>query len=148
MSLACTLEEIASNARRLLDADQRARLIVAKPAQALPLCVDGPLLSITLHRLLANAFEAGSEQVLLAIEQTFRETRFSVVDASTQGFDASWAQEPFHTTKPSRLGLGLALVRRDVAVLGGSFALEQTEHRGTCAAILLPTADAQGDALR
>lgn len=138
MPLSCTIDEIAGNARRLLIKNQRDRLLIAKPQRSRAIEIDGPLVSIALHRLLANAFEAGSEHVLLSIEQSSESTQFAVVDSAPGSFDPSWALEPFHTTKPNHLGLGLALVRRDVAVLEGVFELERSGLGGTSAAIRVP----------
>jgi K+-sensing histidine kinase KdpD len=136
--LPCTIDEIVGGTRRLLSRERRERLLVATPPRARAIEIDGPLVSIALQRLLANAFEAGSDHVLFSVEQTSETTRFAIVDSAPGSFDPRWALEPFHTTKPDRLGLGLPLVRRDVAVLEGVFELERFELGGTSAAIRVP----------
>jgi two-component system C4-dicarboxylate transport sensor histidine kinase DctB len=139
-ALSCSLQEILAGARAQLAPALKARVLVARldPEERPALIeVDGPLLCDCLRRLIENALESGSEHVLLLARLEQGNARFSVIDAAPRGFDPDWAVEAFHTTKPNHLGLGLALTRRDVELLGGELEFLATPD-SQCARITVP----------
>jgi two-component system C4-dicarboxylate transport sensor histidine kinase DctB len=139
-ALTCSLQEILAGARAQLSPALKTRVLVARMApeeRPATLEVDGPLLCNCLRRLIENALESGSEHVLLLARLEQGNARFSVIDAAPRGFDPDWAIEAFHTTKPNHLGLGLALTRRDVELLGGELEFLTTPD-SHCARISVP----------
>jgi len=135
--LPCTVEEILRAACTPLAADQRERVLVACVEPRAELVVDGPLLANALGRLLENALEAGSGEVLLVARREPSGTSFTVVDGAAGGLLADGQTVPFFTNKPNHLGLGLALTRRDVALLGGRLEFLRTPGGETCVRISL-----------
>ncbi len=138
--LRCTLEEILSGARAALPAARRGRVLLARMGRGAALHLDGPLLSTCLRRLTENALEAGSEHVLLVGRAGPGCAVFSVIDDAPGGFDPDSALADFHTTKPNHLGLGIALTRRDVALMNGRLEFLSTPGGETCARITVPAA--------
>lgn len=128
MPLRCTLAEIVLSARSGLPPSQRTRVLVAHEPEGAKLMVDGPLLACSLRRLVLNALEAGSEQVLLVARREEEATRFTVVDDAPEKIDVEWAMPAFRSTRRNHLGLGLAIAKRDVALLLGKidFAVSKT----------------------
>ena len=120
----CTIEEIVLNAKRGLGDTTRTQLAVARVDFRARIHVDGPLLTAALRRLVENALEAGSENVLVVARRNGSETRFAVLDDGV-GFDPDWGLIPFRSTKKDHLGLGLPLVRRDVETMGGRLEFHQ-----------------------
>ena len=136
--LRCSIQEILESARRELAPEQRPCIVTAQVEPGIGLDVDGPLLSSCLRRLMENALEAGCEHVLLVSRLEPESATFSVIDDAPRAFDPAWALEAFHTTKPNRLGLGLALTRRDVQLMDGRLEFLSTPGGETCARIAIP----------
>lgn len=134
--LSCSLEEIVQAARAPLSPESKERVVVARIEPGTRLEVDGPLLATALRRLIENALEAGSGTVLVVARREGACTSFSVVDDAS-GFGPDWQPTPFRTTKPNHLGLGLALTRRDVGLLGGRLEFLRTPGGETCVRIHL-----------
>lgn len=133
--LACSLEEIVSAARQRLTPEQRERVLMARCAARMAVRVDGPLLAECLLRLIENALEASEGLVLIVARTEGTCVSFSVIDDSARALAPGWEPIPFRTTKPNRLGLGLALTQRDVALLGGSLEFAPLPDGGTCARV-------------
>ncbi len=143
--LRCTAAEIALSARHGLPVALRARVTLARMDDGAAFEVDGPLLARVLHRLIENSLEAGSEQVLLIVRPEGQRWCFSVVDDAAVPFDADWAVSAFHSTKHNHLGLGLALAKRDLALIGGTLEFRRTHRGETCATVTIPrTAEGKG----
>lgn len=140
-ALECSLEEIVRAACAPLAAAQRERVLVARVEPGSELHVDGPLLAGALRRLIENALEAGSGPVLVVARREGVTTSFSVVDDAAAGLAPDRQPAPFQTTKPNHLGLGLALTRRDVALLGGRLEFLRTPGGETCVRISLDSKD-------
>jgi len=134
--LSCSLEEIVRAARAPLSPAFKERVTLAQVEPGAELDVDGPLLASALRRLIENALEAGSGEVLVVARREASGTSFSVIDDAA-GFGPDWQPTPFCTTKPNHLGLGLALTRRDVALLGGRLEFLRTPGGETCVRISL-----------
>jgi len=135
--LACSLEEIVRAACAPLDVLARERVLVARVEPGSEITVDGPLLATALRRLIENALEAGTGQVLVVARREPAGTSFSVTDDASAALAPDWQATPFCTTKPNHLGLGLALTRRDVALLGGRLEFLRTPGGETCVRISL-----------
>jgi signal transduction histidine kinase len=135
----CSLEEIVCAARAGLPAEQRARVVSARCEPGASVVVDGPLLAGCVLRLMENALEATDELVLVVARREDAEASFTVVDDAPSALCPGWEPAPFHTTKPNRLGLGLALTRRDVALLDGRLEFLSTPGGETCVRITIPS---------
>ncbi len=136
--LDCSLDEIFFSARGALPTRQRARLVYGRPARRSLFEVDGTILSTALRRLIENALESSDENVLVLARQTRVATSFTVLGAARSPIDLDWASIPFHTTKPNQLGLGLPLVQRDLATIGGRLEVRPSGPGKTCVRITLP----------
>jgi signal transduction histidine kinase len=104
------------------------------------------LLGQVLRSLLSNAMEAcgrdGRILVRACHDTTTRQVSVSIGDDGA-GMDAVQLREagkPFFTTKPRGLGVGLALARRVIERLGGSFEIDSAPGRGTNVLLRLPIA--------
>ncbi|MEM7309972.1 MAG: hypothetical protein AAF682_25075 [Planctomycetota bacterium] len=139
--LRCTVEEIVYSARHQLPKKDRERVLIARVDRGGTLFVDGPLLARCLHRLVENAVEASTGYVLMNVREDDDATLFTTVnrDLHTQ-LDLEWAQAPFQTDKPRHLGLGLALAKRDIELLGGTLVLTRTPRGETVAMARVPNA--------
>lgn len=93
--------------------------------------------------LIKNAHESGSaaDEVTLSVIQV-AETRIVVADRGSGMSEAVIAQAllPFHSTKRSASGLGLALVREVAEAHGGRIALANREGSGLVVTLVLPAA--------
>jgi signal transduction histidine kinase len=138
MPLRCSTIEILMAARNTLPEGLRSRVLIARVCDSGTIRIDAPLLARCLTRLIENAFEAGSEQVLIVSRREDDLVRFGVVDNSPRHFDADWAVPAFHSTKRNHMGLGLAITQRDVALMGGTFELDRTQRGGTCVTVTVP----------
>ncbi|MCZ6597368.1 MAG: hypothetical protein O7B99_07015 [Planctomycetota bacterium] len=139
MPLKCTVEEIVYSARQRLPHEQRGRIAIAREERGASLTVDGPLLAKCLSRLIENALEAGSGEVLLSVRRNETETVFATLNRDVRAeIDWDWALSAFRTNKPDHLGLGLTLVRRDVELMGGELELSHTPGGETSALVRVP----------
>jgi len=136
--LRCTAAEIALSAREGLPLQQRARVLTALDGTDKVLVTDAALLSRDLRRLLENALEASSREVLVVVHHDTDSTRFAVVDDSDRSFDEDWARSAFHSTKRNHLGLGLAIAARDIELMNGTLEIQRTPHGETIATITVP----------
>ncbi len=103
---------------------------------------DPVVLAQVFNSLLANAAEAtrAGDAVRLAARREGRWIRVDLADSGSGIAAERLAQvfQPFFTTKPRGLGLGLPLARRIVQRLGGSIELDSRHGQGTRVAIRLP----------
>ena len=103
-------------------------------------------LQIVLHNLLTNAFDAvadvgpGARRVHIIVTTEGDRLRITVED-SGRGVPAgvlSQLFEPFVTSKPDGMGLGLAISRSLVKSQGGELCLDTSGASGTCFRVELP----------
>jgi K+-sensing histidine kinase KdpD len=134
----CTAREIMLAARLSLPKAWRARLLVLRNATDPVLQTDGSLAARTLSRLLRNAFEAGSDHVLLSAARRGAQLQFSVLDrASGHGIELDTAPAPFTNARVGHAGLGLVLAWHEAGVLGGNLRLSRLQGGGTRAELRL-----------
>lgn len=119
--------------------------------QAARVCADPLQIQQVIFNLLQNAFEAQSAQgnaraaIEVAIEKLDAGFRVSVCDQGGDPGEETMRRmcEPFFTTKPAGLGLGLALSQWILDAHGGRLSLTRTAS-GVCAAFWLPEEHADG----
>ena len=124
------------------------QLEVVVPADLPPLDADRTQLAMVLHNLLVNAIEAivagGAERRVVRVELTDPGDAVRiVVDDSGPGIAPeieSTMFEPFATSKPEGMGLGLAISRTLVRAHGGDLAAERLPGGGTRFVLSLPRA--------
>lgn len=102
------------------------------------------LVGQAVRRLIVNAREASEPDrpVVLEVRGTSGVVVFAVVDQGS-GMPpevSSRAGEPFFSTKPRGMGLGLYFARSVAEAVGGRLELRSTPGRGTEVALLLPVA--------
>lgn len=128
----CTAREIALAARLALPKRWRTRLLIVQDGLDEPLRTDGTLAARALARLLCNAFEAGSEYVLLSASRRGARLCFSVLDrAPGHGMALANAPEPFAVARTGHAGIGLALAWREAHALDGRVELSRLQGGGT-----------------
>jgi len=127
-------------------AGANVRLEVASTASLAPVSVDEGLLQQVLVNLLLNACDASPSGASVRLEVMSEEGAlvFDVVDEGSGIAPEVRARifEPFVTTKAESggTGLGLAMVKRVVAELGGTVSFESELGKGTRFTVRLPTA--------
>jgi signal transduction histidine kinase len=119
-------------------------LVRVETAAMAPLRTDPLALRRIVENLVRNAVESFGEgitgEVSLSTEAAPPGVRIRVRDTG-RGMtreDLDRAFEPFYTTKPTGSGLGLSIVRRLVADLGGTLKVTSEPGRGTEAIVDLP----------
>jgi two-component system sensor kinase FixL len=149
---AVDLHALVAIVQRLVAAEALARNceFVAEIAATLPWVHANPVqLQQVLLNLLMNAFEASdlpgavARRVVLRTEaEGDSAIRLSVRDHGPglppEG-PGKWF-EPFHTSKPNGLGMGLVIVRGIVEAHGGSLQVDAAEGGGACFHFRLPAA--------
>ena len=136
--LRCTLDEITQSACDGLPQAFQGRILRARHACGEAVHADGPMISCCLRRLMENAVEAGSPEVLLISRLTARGAEFTVVDAAPADLEIEWAAKAFHSNRPDRMGLGLPLVLRDISLMGGELRMHATPRGSTCIELHVP----------
>jgi signal transduction histidine kinase len=116
---------------------------VRRPDSASALA-DRTELAIALFCVIENAIEALTPIGGTLTIATRRDGANVAIEISDDGpglpFEPRRAMEQFVTTKPGRLGLGLAIAKRVVTRMRGTFELVAGSEHGTRAVIVLPAA--------
>ena len=114
--------------------------------------LDEVLLAQVLASVLANAAEAteAGEGIRLVAECQGRRVQVHVEDAGRGIAPAQRdkVSQPFFTTKPRGLGLGLPLARRAVERIGGQLSIQPLPARGTRVTLTLPLLAPDAPAVR
>jgi len=110
-----------------------------------PVIADRIQLQQLVMNLMLNAFEAlepvTGRPKQLSVRSTRADDRRAVIQICDNGIgldDPVAAFQPFVTTKPDGLGLGLAICRSIVAAHGGSLSAERNTGFGTTFTVSLP----------
>lgn len=149
VDVAAALREAVSHLAQQL---QRAGVQVEGPGEAeVPRVVgNGILVAQALRSVLANAIEAmpSGGRLHVAVREAERGQRVEVEVRDTgQGMSQSQLQEamrPFHTTKRTGVGLGLAIVRQVMDRFGGQVTIDSEEQVGTTVRLVFARAGARG----
>jgi signal transduction histidine kinase len=101
------------------------------------------LLNLILNAVAAmRTLEAASRRLVVKTEkQEDNSVKVSVRD-SGMGIDEAHEEhifEPFYTTKPTGMGMGLAISQRIINALGGAILAENNPDRGATFSFVLPT---------
>ena len=145
---ALAVEELVESARLLLRqefADAGVALSVRVEREVPPVEAERVLLQQVLVNLLQNGLEASrgkaGGQVLLRARAVARGVRFTVADSGA-GVSAAvrrTAFEPFVTSRPGGMGMGLAIARRIVEAHGGTIGIGRLPGGGAVVSFRLPT---------
>ena len=110
-----------------------------------PVCADRVQLQQLLLNLMLNALEAlepvRGRKKQLSVRSTRAEAQQAVIQISDNGIgldDPAAAFEPFVTTKPEGMGLGLAICRSIVAAHDGRLSAQRNAGFGTTFTVMLP----------
>ena len=148
----CAVRPVLEAARARLAPDlaqQGKRLLCRWPDQLGEAPLDELLLTQSLASVLANAAEAtqaGDEIRLLASLQPGQlDIVVEDTGAGLGGRPPEQLLQPFVTTKPRGLGLGLPLAKRAMERAGGSLAVESMPGGGTRVTLRLPSTAPEGD---
>jgi signal transduction histidine kinase len=143
LPLAPALDAAVAGVERDLAAVAEPHAIIYKnyAPDLLPVAHDPMLIERAVYNLLMNAVHASAagSAVTLKTRALGDKVEISVIDTGT-GIDASHREaifNPFFTTKPGLVGLGLALVTRIVNEHGGTMAVESTPGEGSVFRVLL-----------
>jgi len=136
--LRCTLDEITQSACDSLPQGFRGRILRTRHRCGEAVHADGPMISGCLRRLMENAVEAGSQEVLLISRLSSAGAEFIVVDAAPAELEMDSAAKVFQSNRSDRMGLGLPLVLRDVSLMGGELRVQATPRGSTCIELHIP----------
>ena len=142
------LSEVIGEVLRLLDsypARKHVALDVALDSDLPPVFADRVQLQQLVLNLMLNALEAlepvSGRVKKLSVRSTRAESRHAMIQISDNGIgldDPAAAFEPFVTTKPEGMGLGLAICRSIVAAHDGRLLAERNEGFGMTFTVTLP----------
>lgn len=146
---AVDLAEVVSDALRLLKKDALLRRVrvETKLMPVPPVRADRIQLQQVVMNLLINAFESFSldvgpepRKVDIALTSADGVVRLEVSDtgAGISAYVLTRLFQPFHTTKPQGLGIGLSLCRTIVEAHGGSIEVAPRDGGGTCFFVTFP----------
>lgn len=124
-------------------AKQRQVCVLAeKPGASCRFSFDRDLLTVALTNLVQNAIQASEagKAVTLRIERAAQEVKIWVTDQGV-GIPAQNLESifnPFFTTKPEGVGLGLPIVAKIIDEHQGRIDVRSEEHKGTTFEVVLP----------
>lgn len=130
------VSDVLQSALAGLEAD--AGRVFAPPCE-LEVAVDARALASALRELAENALEASNGPVRLEAAQHGRELRLTVTGEGRWPAELDEACDPFWTTKPQSLGLGLAVAHAVAHAHGG-----RLEQVGGGVALVLPLDQSMG----
>ena len=137
------LEEVVKEVIRDFTADSPVLVKVASPGESIPVRVDPEPLKDAIFLILHNASEFGDgAPVQVTLKRESGEARVLVRDKGP-GFSAEAlfeAMNPFYSTSPGGLGLGLPHARRTVTAQGGEIFLRNPEGGGAEVEVVFPEA--------
>ena len=143
------INEICSNMRSLVELEAKSHGVTVRLDLKKPLPTvrgDAIQLQQVLVNLLLNAIESTHDkpshhgEVTIATSCADEGISVSVIDngRGIQESDFDLIFEPYHTTKPKGLGMGLSISRRIIAAHGGYLQAENHGNQGACFTFVLP----------
>jgi signal transduction histidine kinase len=142
-ALAVLIEEIIGPYRPGLDG--RIRVSVDVPTDLPMLQLDGRLMRRALTNIFENALHAmpGDGALSISVVRYPAQVHLVVVDTGVGLERDALARifEPYFSTKVTGTGLGMAIVKRNVELNGGSIAVSSERGQGTTVTITLPQAE-------
>jgi signal transduction histidine kinase len=116
-----------------------------------PVFVDGDKMRLVFINILRNAYEeldeGGEIEINLSLQEDEedKKIRVEISDNGSGIAETEWENifEPFYTTKPAGIGLGLANAKKIVEQHSGSIRILKKEGRGACFEILIPCGEEQ-----
>jgi signal transduction histidine kinase len=114
-----------------------------------PVRIESELMAHVITNLLSNAAQASSPGAVVTVKTRLAETaegrkaEIAVIDRGS-GIDPKHLENifnPFFTTKPAGVGLGLAIVSKIVDEHGGQITVESTQGEGSVFRVYLPVAE-------
>ena len=121
---------------------RQVRVTVQKPARGCRFVFDADLLTVALANLVQNAIQASAaaQHVEVGIERAVHEVKIRVTDHGS-GIPAQHLESifnPFFTTKPQGVGLGLPIVAKIIDEHQGRIDVMSEEGKGTTFEVVLP----------
>jgi signal transduction histidine kinase len=117
--------------------------VTTKSKESMPTAwIDGRQIGMVLANLLTNAYQAmpNGGNLDIDISQQDNQVRLAIHDTgsgiSQENIETIF--EPFYTTKPKGIGLGLAISKTLVEVNGGQIHVESSENEGSTFTLILP----------
>jgi two-component system, LuxR family, sensor kinase FixL len=144
------LQDVIKESLTLVSLDSRRRrtsIQLNLAAEACPIAIDRVQIQQVLVNLIKNAFDAmeenteGSRHLTIGTEQQEGLIQVSIADNGS-GISRELDQhifEPFHTTKPDGLGMGLVVSSRIIQSHGGRIWFTHNPVKGTTFHFTLPT---------
>jgi signal transduction histidine kinase len=121
---------------------RQVKLTAEKPQEACRFSFDKDLLTVALGNLVQNAIQASGEgqQVNVQLERGANDVKIRVTDHGggipPQHLESIF--NPFFTTKPQGVGLGLPIVAKIVDEHQGQIDVKSEENEGTTFEVTLP----------
>ncbi|MEN9485482.1 MAG: hypothetical protein RJB37_3362 [Pseudomonadota bacterium] len=143
------LDVLVADTLHLLEPESARRAVVPQVvAAAAPVVVQGDAVAVQqiVHNLVMNALQAleqvdaAERRLVLTLDTDGDAGRLRVADTGPGIPDDALPRlfEPFYTTRPGGLGLGLSLCESLAQGMGGALAAEVNPPRGACFTLRLP----------
>jgi len=120
-----------------------AQIVVARPESPVLAWIDADLTQLALWNVVRNAVQASPQGKRVTVSVAARgEQATLVVDDEGSGFPREHVErvlEPFHTTRATGTGIGLAVVRRVVEACRGSIEIGSSPAGGGRFVMVFPT---------
>jgi C4-dicarboxylate-specific signal transduction histidine kinase len=143
------LDVVVADTLHLLEPESARRAVVPQVlAAAAPVVVQGDAVAVQqiVHNLVMNALQAleqvdaAERRLVLTLDNEGDAGRLRVADSGPGIPDDALPRlfEPFYTTRPGGLGLGLSLCESLAQGMGGALSAEANPPRGACFTLRLP----------
>ena len=138
----CAVMDDVTRRQADLAGQRQVRVLVRKPQDSCKFVFDAELLTVALANLVQNAIQASAagQDVELRIERGASDVRIWVTDHGC-GIPAQHLENifnPFFTTKPQGVGLGLPIVAKIIDEHQGRIDVSSEEGKGTKFEVILP----------
>lgn len=134
--------ELLEDVMNRLPAPESIKVVINTENSTPMALIDGRQIGMVLSNLLSNAYQAMPSGGDLNIDITHQDNQVRIAIHDTgSGISEQNIQsifEPFYTTKPKGIGLGLAISKTLVEVNGGQISVESTEYLGSTFTLILP----------